>query len=121
MIDSSTGQPVPGSGSASARFTGYLDQLVWDDGGIDAPILAALRVSSEKNQGRLTLSLMTYGYSKTGAVALSGSVLVILGTWLNGEPKSFAPGRRFSIAYPNQNPFASAFNIGYMNALVSED
>ena len=65
---------------------------------------------------------MTYGYSKSGGAKgfLTGSVVGSIGPWLAGEPLTFAPGRRFAISSQDTGGFASASNIGYMNALVTE-
>lgn len=121
-LNDPAGQPVQGSPGASARFTGGLEQLRWTPKAHASPSLAALRASADRNNGRLSLSLVTYGYAKTGAKgALTGTVIGSLGSWLEGEPLTFAPGRRFSISASSPNaPFSSASNLGFMTALVTD-
>ncbi|MDR3507458.1 MAG: hypothetical protein P4L64_06130 [Caulobacteraceae bacterium] len=124
LFDQATNQPVSGSPSASARFTGALYDIAWDESAEASPILSALKASAAANQGQLMLSLITYGYSKSGGTQefLSGSVIGCIGPWLAGEPLSFAPGRRFAISAASPNaPFASAQNIGYLTGLVTNE
>ncbi|QSQ23188.1 hypothetical protein JY651_50305 [Pyxidicoccus parkwayensis] len=121
LTDKVTGQPVGGSPGASARFTGVLTELVWHEGAAASPVLAAFKASAEKNQGRLSLSLMTYGYSKSRGTTdfTFGRVLGTLAPWFSGEPLTFAPGRRFSPSIADAAsgpPSASQYNIGYLNA-----
>jgi hypothetical protein len=113
---------VQGSPGASARFTGYFEEIAWHDAAA-SPLLRALKGLADSNDGRLTMSLMTYGYSKSrGTNGFTiGSVVGTIGPWRRGEPLTFAPGRRFApLGGPNM-PFASAAGLGYMNGAVSTD
>lgn len=119
VIVQSTKQPLAGSPSASARFTGTLTDLVWgpDSGG-------AFKAVAESYGNRLTISLLTYGYSKSRGTNdfLVGSVIGSIGPWLPGDPEMFAPGRRFAPSATSPNlPFASASGLGYMTGAVSPD
>jgi hypothetical protein len=123
-LSDSGGKVVNGSNGASARFTGVLEDLRWSASATANPALQALKQSADGNLGRLSLSFVTYGYRAGTApgARLSGSLIGSLGPWLQGEPLSFAPGRRFSISATSSNaPFASAANIGFFTALVSPD
>ncbi|MBY0431880.1 MAG: hypothetical protein K2Q10_11825, partial [Rhodospirillales bacterium] len=123
--DKETGKPVSASPGASARFTGTLEDIVWDDAAVAAsPLLELLQATARKNDGRLTMSLMTYGYSRTpGTQGFTfGSLVGTIGPWLRGQPLMFAPSRRFApnASSPNM-PFASASGIGFMDGAVSAD
>jgi hypothetical protein len=114
---------VPGSPGASARFTGYFEEIAWGDAAAASPLLRAWKALADRNDGRLTMSLMTYGYSKSRGTNdfTIGSVVGTIGPWRRGEPLTFAPGRRFApLGGPNM-PFASAAGLGYMNGAVSPD
>lgn len=119
LVDKATGKVVGASPGASARFTGVLTDLVWHDDADASPVLKALKVAAAANQGRLSISLLTYGYSKSPNTTnfTYGRLLGTIAPWKQGEPETFAPGRRFSpsIADAADGP-PSAYNIGYMNA-----
>lgn len=119
VIVQSTGQPLGGSPSASARFTGTLTDLFW------APNTGGpLKEAADAGGGKLTLSLLTYGYSKSRGTNdfTVGSVIGSIGPLLPGDPEMFAPGRRFAPAATSPNlPFASASGIGYLTGAVSPD
>lgn len=121
VADKATGRPLPGSPSASARFTGALEDISWGPEAASSPLLSALKEAADANDGRLSMSLMTYGYSKTPIEQgfTFGSVVGTIGTWERGAPLTFAPGRRF--APDTQGSFATAAGVGYMNALLSPD
>jgi hypothetical protein len=124
-LSDAAGNPVGGSPGASARFTGVLENLEWSPSASASPILTALERCAAANGQRVSFSLVTYGYSKwRGDAALTGSVIGSIGPWRNVEPLSFALGRRFAPSGDQANknaPFASASNIGYSTALVSEN
>lgn len=124
LTDKATGKVVGSSPGASARFTGVLTDLVWHDDADASPVLKALREEAAANSGRLSISLMTYGYSKSPNTTnfTYGRLLGTIAPWKDGEPETFAPGRRFSPALADASdgpPSASAYNIGYMNAAFS--
>lgn len=121
VADKSTGQPLPGSPSASARFTGALENIEWGPETASSPLLSALKAAADANDGRLSMSLMTYGYSKTPIEQgfTFGSVVGTIGTWERAGPLTFAPGRRFAPSTPGA--FATAAGIGYMNGVLSPD
>ena len=83
-----------------------------------SPLLASWKATAADN--RLSMSLMTYGYSKTPGTGgfTFGSVIGTIAPWKRGEPLSFAPGRRFA---PMAGVFASSAGFGYMNAALSQD
>jgi hypothetical protein len=112
---------VDGSPGASARFTGYLDDIVWDGSAMKSPLLDTWRILAERSEGRLSMSLMTYGYRKApnSNDFTYGLVVGTIAPWKRGEPRSFAPGRRF--APLGGSPFASAAGFGYMNAALSQN
>ena len=123
LIDAATGKPVQSSPGASARFTGTLEGIVWGDVS-SSPLLTALKVEADANDGRLNMSLMTYGYSRTSGTQgfTFGSVVGTIGPWKKGDPLMFAPGRRFAPSATSPNlPFASASGIGFMTGAVSGD
>jgi hypothetical protein len=124
-LSDAAGKPVGGSGGASARFTGALEDLRWSEDVPARPVLQALKTAADANQGRLMLSIVTYGYVtvRAGSAAQhSGTVIGSIGPWRTGEPLTFAPGRRFSIAADSPNaPVASAANIGFFTASTSGD
>jgi len=124
VIVQSTGQPLGGSPSASARFTGTLTDLVWGPDTEGMTGIGALKAAADGGGGRLTLSLLAYGYSKSRGVNdfLVGSIIGSVGPYLPGDPEMFAPGRRFAPSAISPNlPFASASGIGYMTGAVSPD
>lgn len=121
LVDKATGKAVGGSPGASARFTGVLTDIVWHDDADASPVLKALKQEAAANGGRLSISLMTYGYSKSRDMTdfTYGRLLGTIAPWKEGEPETFAPGRRFSpsiVDAAQGPPSASAYNIGYMNA-----
>ena len=112
---------VDGSPGASARFTGFLDSLVWGERTAGSSLLSAWRTAADENEGRLSMSLLAYGYSKAAGTDefTLGSIIGSIAPWRRGEPLTFAPGRRLA---PNSgNPFASSTGFGYMNAAVSDE
>jgi hypothetical protein len=121
VIDKATGRSVPGSPSASARFTGALEDIAWGPEVAASPLLSALKASADANGGRLSMSLMTYGYSKAPVDQgfTFGTVVGTIGTWKQGDPLTFAPGRRF--APSAQGASASPSGLGFMNGALSED
>ncbi len=124
VILQSTGKALGGSPGASARFTGTLTDLAWGPDTEGMTGVGALKAAAEGCGGRLTMSLLTYGYSKTpkANAYLVGSVVGSIGPWLPGDPEMFAPGRRFAPAATSPNlPFASASGLGYMTGAVSQD
>ena len=124
VIVESTGQPLGGSPGASARFTGTLTDLSWGPDAEGMTGIGGLKAAAEGCGGKLTLSLMTYGYSKSGGTNdfLVGSVIGSIGPYLPGDPEMFAPGRRFAPSASSPNlPFASACGLGYMTGTVSAD
>lgn len=125
MRYASTGKPVPRSPGASARFTGALEELAWSGAYSSSPLLRALAHAAELNEGRLQLSLMTYGYTRDASDRQQftyGSAIGSIGPWSRGEPLMFAPGRRFAPAASGpMASFASASGLGYMTAALSHD
>lgn len=123
VIVQSTGQPLSGSPSASARFTGTLTDLAWGPDTEAIPGVDGLKAAAEGGGGRLAMSLLLYGYSKSRGTNdfLVGSVVGSVGPWLPGDPEMFAPGRRFAPSSSSANPFASASGLGYMTGTVSPD
>lgn len=117
VIDKQTGQPVPQSPGASARFTGTLDQIAWGAGVDRYPVLQALQARAEANQGRLGFSLLTYGYSKTPKAEgfTFGTAIGSIGPWFDGDPLMFARSRRFA---PQGN---LPTNINWMDGAVMAD
>lgn len=111
---------IGGSPGGSARFTGFLDDIDWGKDVWRSALLASWKSTAEANHNRLSMSLMTYGYSKSpGAEGFTfGSVIGSIAPWKRGQPLSFAPGRRFG---PLAGGFASAARFGYMNAALSPD
>jgi hypothetical protein len=114
---------VPASPGASARFTGYCEEIAWNDEATASSLLRDLKDCADRNDGRITISLMTYGYSRSPQTDgfTMGSVVGTIGPWLCGEPLTFAPGRRFAPNGGPNMPFASAAGLGYMNGAVSSD
>lgn len=112
---------INGSPGASARFTGYLDRIEWGEWAVESPLLEAWKTLAERNEGLLSMSLITYGYSKApGTEGFTyGLAVGTIAPWESGEPRSFARGRRF--APLGGGPFASDAGFGYMNAALSED
>jgi hypothetical protein len=110
---------IDGSPGASARFTGSLEEIEWGRDASRSPLLASWKATAADN--RLSMSLMTYGYSKTpGTEGFTfGSVIGSIAPWKRGDPLSFAPGRRF--APMAGGVFASTAGFGYMNAALSQD
>jgi hypothetical protein len=123
LINEGSGQPVPGSSGASARFTGTLARVAFTAEAARSPFLRALETVAKANDGRLSMSLMTYGYRRTAVKdgRTFGSVIGSIGPWLRGEPLNFAPGRRFAPVVTQDNPFAGASGIGFMNAALAPD
>ncbi|HEV3459753.1 MAG TPA: hypothetical protein VHG32_24665 [Thermoanaerobaculia bacterium] len=124
VIVQSTGQPLGGSPSASARFTGTLTDLDWGPDAKGMTGIGALEAAADGRGGKLTMSLLTYGYSKSRGPDdfLVGSVVGSIGPYLPGDPEMFAPGRRFAPSASSANlPFASASGLGYMTGAVSPD
>lgn len=121
VVDKATGRPLPGSPSASARFTGTLQDIEWGPGVEDSPLLSGLKASAEANDGRLSMSLMTYGYSKTPVQQgfTFGTLVGSIGPWRRGNPLMFAPSRRFAPATAGAP--ASASGIGFMDGALSAD
>ena len=121
----STGKPVPHSPGASARFTGALEELAWSGAHASSPLLRALERAADANDGRLQLSLMTYGYTRDAHDRQQftyGSIIGSIGPWSRGEPLMFAPGRRFAPAASGpMASFAAASGLGYMTAALSPD
>jgi hypothetical protein len=114
---------IEGSPGASARFIGYFEEIVWGDAVASSPVLRAFHAMADRNEGRLAMSLLTYGYNKSpGTEGFKlGSVVGTIGPWRRGEPLTFAPGRRFAPLGGPRMPFASAVGLGYMNGAVSPD
>jgi hypothetical protein len=114
---------VQASPGASARFTGCCDDIAWGEEASASSVLRDLKAIADSNDGRLTMSLMTYGYSKTSKSDgfTMGEVIGTIGPWRRGEPLTFAPGRRFAPNGGPNMPFASAAGLGYMNGVVSSD
>jgi hypothetical protein len=112
---------VDGSPGASARFTGSLEEIEWGQDVSRSPLLASWKATAADNDNRLSMSLMTYGYSKApNAEGFTfGTVIGSIAPWKRGEPLSFAPGRRF--APMAGGVFASTAGFGYMNAALSQD
>ncbi|HEY9421978.1 MAG TPA: hypothetical protein VIW92_11235, partial [Thermoanaerobaculia bacterium] len=124
VIVQSTGKALPGSPGASARFTGTLTDLAWGPDTEGATAVGALRTAAEGCGGKLAMSLLVYGYSKSGGTNdfLVGSIVGSIGPWLPGDPEMFAPGRRFAPSANSPNlPFASLSGLGYMTGAVSPD
>jgi hypothetical protein len=124
VIVQSTKQALAGSPSASARFTGTLTDLAWGPDTEGMTGVGALKAAAAGCGGRLAMSLLTYGYSKSRGTNdfTVGSVVGSIGPWLAGDPEMFAPGRRFAPAADSPNlPFASASGLGYMTGAVSPD
>jgi len=124
VIVQSTGQALGGSPGASARFTGTLTDLAWGPNTEGLAAVGALKAAAEGGGGMLTMSLLVYGYSKSGGANdfLYGSIVGSIGPYLAGDPEMFAPGRRFAPSANSPNlPFASASGIGYMTGAVSPD
>jgi hypothetical protein len=112
---------VGGSPGASARFTGSVEEIEWGQDVSRSPFLALWKLMTADNDDRLSMSLMTYAYSKArGTEGFTlGSVIGSIGPWKRGEPLSFARGRRFAPAAGGV--FASTAGFGYMNAAQSQD
>lgn len=116
------GNPVPASPGASARFTGTLRNVTWSAAADTSPLLSALKAVAVANGNRLSLSLMTYGYTRTPGMEEKtfGLVLGTIGTWENGDPLTFAPGRRFAQSARNGGP-QPPFTVNFMDGTVSAD
>lgn len=124
VIVQSTGQPLGGSPSASARFTGTLTDLVWGPDTEGMTGIRDLKAAADGRGGKLTLSLLAYGYSKSRGTNdfLVGSIVGSVGPHLPGDPEMFAPGRRLAPSSTSPNlPFAAASGLGYMTGTVSPD
>lgn len=121
VIVQSTKQPLAGSPSASARFTGTLTDLVWGPDTEGMTGIGSLKAAADG--GKLAMSLLVYGYSKSRGTNnfTIGSLIGSIGPWLPGDPEMFAPGRRFAPSATSSNPFASASGLGYMTGAVSPD
>ena len=114
---------VNDSTGASARFIGCLEEIAWGKSARSSPLLRALHAMADRNEGRLAMSLMTYGYNKSPATEgfTLGAVVGTIGPWRRDEPLTFAPGRRFvPLGGPNM-PFASAANLGCITGSISPD
>ena len=114
LTNQATGKPVGGSNGASAVFTGTLEAIVWDPlAVINSILLGGLQKAAEANEGRLSISLMTYAYRNTPVPgALYGRVVGAIGNWKSGDPLTFARGRRLAPT----NGSVSPAGIGFMNA-----
>ncbi len=103
----------------SGKFTSVLTNVAFAAEAQNSPVLTALRELSEANGHRLSINLLTYGYSTRVTYGLvAGSI----GPWLEGEPHGFLLGRRFSPVWPRDasgrilTPFVNQFGIGYFDA-----
>lgn len=116
------GKPVGASPGASARFTGTLENLAWSERAGGSPLLHALKTVADANGGRLSLSLMTYGYTRTPGrqEKTFGVVLGTIGTWETGDPKTFAISRRFAQSPADDGP-QPPFTMNFMDGTVSAD
>ncbi len=114
------GNPVSASPGASARFTGTLQNVTWTGAADASPLLAALKAVAVANGNRLSLSLMTYGYTRTPGMdeKTFGLVLGTIGTWTEGDPLTFAPSRRFAQPAGGLEP-PPPFSMNFMDGVVS--
>ena len=104
-----------GSGSASAKFTSILTDVAWTPDAEASPTLRALQAASEANGHRLAVNLMTVGFStRTTLGTLTGSI----GPYEDGDPETFASGRRFAVA---NGGMATSLGIGWFDAAVAGD
>jgi hypothetical protein len=101
-----------GSGSASAKFTSVLTDLTWGAAADASPVLTALRAGANSNGGKLSVNLMTYGFS-TGRT--QGGLTGAIGLWEHGDPESFVSARRLVVA---NGGMATTAGIGFCDAEV---
>ena len=104
-----------GSGSASAKFTSVLTDLTWGAAADASQVLMALKAGANANGGKLSVNLMTYGFS-TGRT--QGGLTGAIGLWQNGDPDSFVSTRRLAVA---NGAMATAAGIGFCDAEVQDN
>jgi len=109
---------VQGSETASAKFTSILENVSFTAAAEKSPILMALKDSAEKNSDRLSINLMTGGFSKQSTLGvMCGSI----GPWEDGDPLAFVAGRRFTIdkAGSAYNGMCNSLGIGFFDAQIN--
>ncbi|WP_147125299.1 hypothetical protein [Shimia ponticola] len=112
------GHGVQGSETASAKFTSILENVEFTEAAEKSPILMALKASAESNDDRLSINLMTGGFSKQSTYGIMcGSI----GPWEQGDPLAFVAGRRFSIdkAGSAYNGMCNSNGIGFFDAQIN--